>query len=1046
MRMRPFYFSVVSVLIFLCLSLEGAEPVLPPQFQLKRDLYARFSAFRPQQKKLDIGTVADIIQDRIGFIWLAGDQGLGRFDGYEFKIYKAVTNQTSIPGNIISSFEIDETGRLWIGTSGGLCYYRENTDDFQTVYGNSLNPEGLNDSLYVRELVLDTDSLILFATLTGQLKRISLRDFRIVTLAAHAPVNQPYYRYHAIERVNDTAVFFGSRGHGPCLFNSKNNNFRYLRTHKNELDGAKRESDLSMAKKENDSLVWIGSLEGLYLYNLRTDFFYKYYTGTVYDLEIDRDGHYWIGTGDGVIELDLMTGQGTHYLPNVNDPESLGGERVYKIFEDRSGRIWFAHEYGVSTYLPPKPGVRYIFHIPGEANTPASSRITALAAAPNGNVWIGTANEGLDLFDVHSGNFLHHKPADNQAIISEHIKSLRTDANRNLYIGYWSGRGFGYYDVENSTFEKYRYYEDGLTKDWYNDFAFTTDGKVYLGFWGGPGLTIFDPKTKAFDETPAAAFRDAYEARLITCLLKDDKNLLWVGTTNSGVHLWDETKRLGDKDIGDQIPGFGLSHTEVYDLQQDSLGKIYAAGDGLFVYDGKKQFLPVGLRTGFEKLEIYRLLPYSASDIWLLTSKGLLKFNPKTGWLNDYSMLVNMDFKANQAAALVLGNGQIILGGTNGLAVIETDLLGMQHAFPKVFLTQLDVNNERLIPFLGNHKKIKLNHDQNFFTINIGTDRWERNQPYTYYYRMDGFEESWVKLTNGQRSVNFTNVPPGQYVFHMRTGDAYGNMGEQEATLTIQINSPWYKRWWFIMLVVLAVAGLSTFFWYIRLKEVKLHVLNMELNQKLLRLQMNPHFIFNSLTSIQNYIYSNQTHLAGQYLSDFAKLIRLILENSRHEYISLEKEVETISLYMELQLLRFSNNMEFKVDIDPLLDPEVTFLPPMLAQPFLENALEHGIKHKPKGGRIEVAYKLIGDQIRFEVRDNGVGLTASEKLPKEAGVKKESLSTAICRERLQILEHKFKRKMPLLIEEIVTSKGVEGTRVVFDIPLDIKHKIKTFNR
>ncbi len=1039
--MRPFIFSVICFVLLHLLTFGAENNNLPPDFVIKQDLYARFTTFSPEQEKLPIGTVSAIIQDRTGFIWLGGDEGLGRFDGYEFKTYRKDTTANSLAGNIVSSLVLDQTGKLWIGSTGGLSTYNEDTDDFTTIFGKKNDQEADSDSLYVRELYLDGDSLIWFATVDGLLRKLTLSNNFIQIAASLMPITQPYYRYHAIIRLNDTSLIVGGRGQGPYLFNTKNFDFKPLRVHPQEKNGAKREYDLSMAKRENDSLVWIGGLEGLYLYDLRNDYFFKYYSGTVYDLITDRNGHNWLGTGDGAVEIDPMSGKAMRYLHSVNDPGSLGGERIYSIYEDRSGRIWLANENGVSTYLPPKPGVSYLFHIPGEERTPASSRITSLAPAMDDKIWVGTADEGLDLFDLESNTFTHFTPENNSGIISVHIKSLKADSKLNLYIGYWAGRGFGRYDAQKNTFEQFRFEKQKLTKDWYNDFEFTKDGKVYLGFWGGPGLTIFDPATQQFDTSPALTLTDAYDARLISCLEKDTNNRLWIGTTNSGIHLWDENTQMSDQLVDANLPGFGMRGKEIFDIAQDAKGDLYAASTGLFKFNGDNQFEPISLRSGFESMEIYHLQPVDENSIWLLTSKGLLKYNPQTGWINDFSMLVSLVFKANQAAGLQLTDGRLVLGGATGLAIIQPELLGMQHAFPKVFLTHLDVNNEMLIPFLGNQKKVDLSHDQNFFTIHIGTDRWEKDQPYTYYYKMDGFENDWVKLASGQRSANFTNVPAGDYTFRMRTGDAYGNMSEQEASLAIQISLPWWKEGWFIFIVLFSAIGIAAFIWRLRLKDIKLEVQNMELNQKLLRLQMNPHFIFNSLTSIQNYIYSNQTHLAGQYLSDFARLIRLILENSRHEYISLDKEIETISLYMELQLLRFPQGFEFELQVDPLLDPEITFVPPMLAQPFLENALEHGLKQKT-GGLIQVSYKMIDNKIRFEVRDNGIGLTATVNKPKDVYLNKESLSTAICKERLQVLEHKFKCKIPLVIEEIIGTNGVEGTRVVFDIPLEINYRHK----
>jgi len=197
---------------------------------------------------------------------------------------------------------------------------------------------------------------------------------------------------------------------------------------------------------------------------------------------------------------------------------------------------------------------------------------------------------------------------------------------------------------------------------------------------------------------------------------------------------------------------------------------------------------------------------------------------------------------------------------------------------------------------------------------------------------------------------------------------------------------------------------------------------------------MNPHFIFNSLTAIQNYIYAHQPQEAGQFLSDFSKLIRLILEKSRHEYISLEKEIETMTLFVDLQKLRFEQGFDFICEVDPDMLPDITFVPPMLAQPFLENAIEHGLMPQKKKGIIHVRYTLIGKVIRFEIRDNGIGLTKSKENKTQSQMLHHSLSIKICRERLFHLHKDIKSKPQFIIEEIMEDGQVKGTRVMFDMP------------
>ncbi|HOI31836.1 MAG: histidine kinase [Bacteroidales bacterium] len=680
--------------------------------------------------------------------------------------------------------------------------------------------------------------------------------------------------------------------------------------------------------------------------------------------------------------------------------------------------------------------------------TPASSRITSLARKSDDELWIGTADGGLDAMNIETFEFKHFTPTTNPGILSVHVRTLKNHPDGSLYIGFWEGKGFGRMAKGSNVFEHFSYDPTSFKKDWYNDFEFTQQGDVYLGFWGGPGLTLFRHKSGVFGTELAGQMPDPYYDRLINALAKSNDGKVWIATTQSGVVCYNEMNKQSTTYFEEKRNGGGIDEKQIYDVALDFQGNIWACGSQLYLYDSHKDcFVKQSLGLNLKFMEIFRIHPVRNGNLWLLTLKGLMRFDPERNWLTDFSSHVRLSFKFNQAAALQWDEDVMILGGSNGFAMIENDKLGFLHAFPKVFLTHLDVFNETFIPLLAKLEEVNLAHNQNFFAIHFGTDRWEKDQPYTYFTKLEGFDNDWRMIMPQQKSMYFTNVPAGTYIFKMRTGDAYGNKSDQEARLVIHIKAAWWKQWWFFTAAAMLIVGFFGFLWYLRIRDEKMKWQNTDLNQQLLRLQMNPHFIFNSLTSIQNYIYSNQTHLAGQYLSDFARLIRLILENSRHESISLDKEIETIKLYMNLQQLRFTGKIDFSIKVDPDIDTEVTYVPPMMAQPFLENAIEHGIKNNNKDGVIEVCYQLIGSRIRFEVRDNGIGIVASKKFVQDSqSIKKESLSIKICRERLQLLERKTKRKIPFLLDEIIEDGQVKGTRVAFEVPLKgsfLSKKLKT---
>ena len=233
--------------------------------------------------------------------------------------------------------------------------------------------------------------------------------------------------------------------------------------------------------------------------------------------------------------------------------------------------------------------------------------------------------------------------------------------------------------------------------------------------------------------------------------------------------------------------------------------------------------------------------------------------------------------------------------------------------------------------------------------------------------------------------------------------------------------------------VVIISLFLLLYFQRKRLKAEQRSILN---EQRLLRAQMNPHFLFNSLASIQNYIINEDTDRASIYLSRFSQLVRNILDNSVEEYVPLEKEIETIRNYLELQKVRYAGRFDFNIEVDDQIDEENMMIPPMLAQPFIENAIEHGIRHKESHGHIDIRFRLEEGIIRFEVEDDGVGREKAREIEASKGTRHRSMATSITIDRLATINKKLKKKIRMEVEDLKDSAGEGcGTRVRFGIPI-----------
>ncbi len=1024
---------VIAVFFIVCIVAVGQN--YPEIKESRNDHYARFVPFTPIIGK-GCGTITDIFQDNLGYIWLAGTQCLSKFDGNAIRKYVNDGTPGSLPSSNVTCITQDHYGRLWVGTKNGLCIYDYNKDVFINIIGPDTSRVE-DDSLFIRAILADGDSLLWIDTQQGFLWKIDLEKLIVINTFHHKFSHQPYYYYHDIYRDPKGILWLGGRGVGPFQLDEKT---EFLKTlpydAKKIIPGIKHDGDAAYFYTDSNNNFWIGALDGIYLYNTSTNHFRNFMTASSWTMLESSDGELWFGTAFGLGRYDTATHEMVLYSHNEEDPYSIPSDNIYKIFEDSHQQIWAATSKGVAVLKPGVVGVNYIFHIPGLVHTLASSSVSDLLEDPDGKIWIATLGKGVDCYNPENFSIVHYNSNNVRGLKSDMVKCLALSSDNNIYCGLWAGVGFGKLDHQNEVFDLYTYEPDNTNFDWYNDIVFDDSGILYLGFWGGHGLTIFDTATMQFVRHLKDKFQLVHISRHITCLKYDSNDRLWMGTTSSGLHLYlpdQDTSRCYNIKVN---PESGINATKINVIEEDQYENIWVGAKGLFLLEtGNESFRSINLSSTDDEPEIFSILPEYDTAIWLLTDRGLLCYDHRNSMITDYTQWIHLNYKDRTAAIIKTKDGSLVVGGEDGLAIVNPRLIDKNTHKPNIYLSSLSVFDEIIIPSFDTNIQVDLNYDENFFSIQIGSDIWGDDDTYNYFYLLNGFNKEWSEISKSDKVAVFTNVPPGSYEFLIKVVDAQGDTLIEKSYCNLQIIPPFYYRWWFILSLIIIIAFVIAFIVRGRIKRIRVSLLNSELNQKLLRLQMNPHFIFNSLFAIQNFIYSKQIHLAGDYLSDFARLIRLILDNSRHEYISIDKEMECIELYLKLQKLRFASKFDYEILIDPELKSGEYMIPPMLAQPFLENAIEHGLKNINYPGELKVSYKLKKDNMEFKVVDNGIGLVASGKINENKEKKHESLAISICRKRLEILRNAGMSKISFAIEEIINEDGsVLGTKVAFNIP------------
>jgi ligand-binding sensor domain-containing protein len=1018
-----------ALIVFLTLfSFEVLGTDLPAIISKRNNIYARFFDFT---KFIDRNSeIVDIEQDRFGYMWFAGKEGLFRFDGNRIIHYMNDWTPGSLPSTQVNCIVYDNNGaKLWVGTTRGLCYYDYTNGQFIPVFSpdSNENPSGFN----VRNIFSDGDSLLWFATLNGYLRKMNKRTFQIIEKVYTSKIGQPYYHYGEIYRRGNN-IWTGDRGAGPYIYHTGKKKLTGILASKyKNIPGKKRGWDTGYFLEDKAGNFFIGSTDGVYVYDDSTSNFLMFWQTSSWAATTDYNGNIWFSFSGGLAHYFPETGKMITYQPNEEDVRSLLSNYIVDIFEDNYHQLWIATGKGVSVLKPENPGVEYFFHIPGIAQSLASSVISALAVDSSGRIWVGTSGNGIDLFDPDNKTFTHFKPDNTTGMPSGNIRTINISPEGTVYCGLWAGKGFGILHPNEKRFECFTYEKNNTVNDWYSDMVFENNN-LYLGFWGADGLTLFDTKKKKFGRSLKDKFNSPFYSRRITSLEKDNNGNIWMGCTSTGLHLYFPEQDTSLGFLNNIDPLTSLPEKKIFDIKKDITGNLWISAGELYYADAST-FSVKKIQTG--ERAIFSVLPAGKKEVWLMTDKGLLKYDRTSKNTINFTAVVNIRFDENNASGILLKSGKLMFGGYNGLVILDPEMIKMNMPAPKVFLSSLLVFGNVKFPNIESHDNIVLNYNENFFTVCTGSNEWGTSEYFKYYYKLEGFNNEWILMPNDNREANFTNVPPGDYLFRIKVEDKQGNEYPDIATCSLSVIPPFWQRWWFILVLGMAVLTVTSYVLYSRFQRVNLALSNSELNQKLLRIQMNPHFIFNSLFAIQNFIYSKKIHEAGNYLSDFAGLIRLILENSRSEYISIAKETETVKLYLELQKLRFDNKSDYHIEIDPKLLKEEVMIPPMLAQPFLENAIEHGLKESDKKGFINVKYQAGDNMIRFSVEDNGIGLTASKKMRKSAGKDHESLAITICRQRLDILRRKKGGNITFVLEEIKNEDGsVAGTKVSFNIP------------
>jgi len=939
--------------------------------------------------------VYSVMRDRDNYLWFATDHGVCRYDGYSFQ-------KIPLPDNTVFHIRQDSTGVIWFGTYTGQLFYIKNEIVFPYWYNHIILKKFKNQ--IITDFLLTADSTVYISFMTGDEVSIDAKGRSTVRTSQK--------------------VTFSVRQIGSDFFTSIYNSGKYLKAPAIvEIVTASYQArstlntDILWSRKHRAIRSSNGSLIAfaghyLFLVNQRGELNIQQLPFDLLSIAEDRDGDLWVGcVGNGVIRMSRENEK-----KYTIREKHLEGFSITEIAQDHEGGIWFTSlEKGVF-YLRSK----YLYFLsPREKGF--DYRISSLASVGDSLLLIGTKGRGVYGYDPRNKTFSY---------------ASRTGEFNNMYYDSETGRvivlgsEFGSHSSQQALKQKLLGLSFLVMEG--NSNLLKRSRDKYL-FGRHSGAFFLDGKTGNITQLNDELFR-------VSWLQKDEKENILVANQyglwkfrENKFYPYDRTKPLLNKRI------------TCMQFFRDKILCLGTRGDGLLVRI-KDSICQVGEEQGLVNNNIRKIL-VSDDAILLATNKGLSKIVLHSLDPLQYT-IHNLGYGEGLFVSEVndicrLG-GLLYIASDIGLAFVDENQVlkeVLDQRLPFHF-TQIKINDH---PF-DQQPEYSLNYKQRDITIAYTALSFRDPSGTRYRYRILGMDTSWIYTS--AREIRLTSMPYGDFTIGFQAVSRSGKWISDLRSIRFSIRPPLWQRRWFLLLSAITVAALLS--WWIRNKissikkrerEKTIYNTRMaEMEIRSLRAQMNPHFTFNVMQSIQYYITHHDFDSAQRYLSKFSKLMRRVLDNSRFAYISLFDEIETLTDYLDLEKLRFENELEYSIQLQAGLDQHMIKIPTMLIQPYVENAIKHGLSSQKNNPRIAILIHMKDGYLIAEIIDNGIGRQKAAALADAQDQKHVSAGTSLVAERIEAFNKYYGYGLRSeTIDLYDDQQQATGTRVVLTIPIYHSH-------
>jgi ligand-binding sensor domain-containing protein len=1004
--------------------------------------------------------IETIARDKYGFVWLGTHNGLIRFDGIQFKTYLHNSADTgSLPDNDARSMIADSSGKVWITSRKGLFYYNYAQDNFVKI----MTPANGQLISFASCPQLDPEGRLWFYSNAGicrmNTKSLAIEVFQIKGVAKFL------YFSHVLFVTKPGHVYFITRTNIHS-FDPPSKSFQKIVIANDDKNFLKE--GIQNVFEENKNRLWVASLFGLYLLNVpeKTTQKITYHNESKTDSNIEvnsfsdcppltGDSVLWCSTPHhGLVLLNLHTRQFIKTFQKDNyDASSIGGTLCYNSYTDRDGILWISHINGLSKLDWHNQQIKsYRVREMTDSNfmVPPIRKILPDKRFPQ-NYWLITWGYGVLYYNKTSNRVLnrYQQGADRGSLGFGQDGTF--DNEGRLWVG--AETGLYYLDTRNNSFISVK---PGLPLQMGDTLILRILKDNNNNLWLGTdaGLWKFSISRKLFTKCHAAPADDSSLVNSAVYAMRFDNNgRLYVGTQN-GLYSLDTAsgKTTGlVRTVESNATDYNINYIWGIDVDRNNNVWVATRGGSLYKYEGVTgKYTDYKQGNGLTTEELRDVYIDSLQNIWVSSYDGIFKLDQATGYFNRYTPEDGLDNFNISLGRWSIIDHKIYSGSPGAYSIIDPyTSKSLTTSFP-VWITGIKILNHALhfTPDSIGGITVPVNYPENIISFEFTAVSYTASAKIKYAYMLEGLDKDWQFCEN-RRFANYNNLAGGSYTFKVKAMNADGFWSDSTASVNIVVKPPFRETGWFRLLVAVAVAGLVTLLVQKRIANIRKQAAYKQqqavFGQKLaetemmaLRAQMNPHFIFNCMNIIDSLITDNRKEDAQDFLQKFSKLIRLVLENSQHQQVSLQQDLQALKLYIRLEAIRSNHHFKYEFDVDEELIEKDYKIPPLLLQPYIENAILHGLRNKEKGeGRLVIRIKKSKGKIVVTVEDNGIGRKKSMQLNEENKKPYEHLGMKVTGKRISLLRMMNDNEVEVYVDD-ACEEDETGTRVTVILPEHLK--------